>query len=241
LKKESRWKWTEAKQEAFEVLRSKFAESIHLIHPDESRPYIINTDASGRAIGAVLMQVNSGGETQIVSTASRVLNPAEQRYTVAEQELLGITFALEKFRLYVYRNKIHLNTDNKALTFLNRCTLTSNRIARWVLQLQEYDLEIKHISGVENHLADVISRNPGGLNETEIKALTQPREIMIATIDLGIDTSVNRKLRRLASFQENDPRIQSIIQATLQTPNQTNDNYLVRNNVLYHRGKKRYL
>jgi transposase InsO family protein len=241
LKKESRWKWTEAKQEAFEVLRSKFAESIHLIHPDESRPYMINTDASGRAIGAVLMQVNSGGETQIVSTASRVLNPAEQRYTVAEQELLGITFALEKFRLYIYGHKIHLNTDNKALTFLNRCTLTSNRIARWVLQIQEYDLEIKHISGVENHLADVISRNPGGLNETEIKALTQPREIMIATIDLGIDTSVNRKLRRLASFQENDPRIQSIIQATLQTPNQANDNYLVRNNVLYHRGKKRYL
>jgi hypothetical protein len=45
-----------AKQEAFEVLRSKFAESIHLVHPDESLPYFVNTDASGKAIGAVLMQ-----------------------------------------------------------------------------------------------------------------------------------------------------------------------------------------
>jgi hypothetical protein len=238
LKKETRWKWTEAKQEAFEVLRSKFAESIHLIHPDESLPYFVNTDASGKAIGAVLMQNDAQGEMQIVSTASRVLKPAEQRYTVAEQELLAITFALEKFRLYVYGHKIHLNTDNKALTFLNRCTLTSSRIARWVLQLQEYDLEIRHISGVENHLADTISRNPGGLNEGEIKALIQPRELMIATIDLGVDTSVNQKLKRLATFQARDPRTWPIVQATLLAPDQTGGTYLVRDGILYGKGER---
>jgi hypothetical protein len=93
------------------------------------------------------MQTNNQGETHIVSTASRVLSPAEQRFTVAEQELLAIMYSLEKFRNYVYGHKIYLNTDNKALTFINKCTLTSNRIARWVLQLQDYDVEIKHISG----------------------------------------------------------------------------------------------
>lgn len=178
---------------------------------------------------------------QIVSTVSRVLKPAEQRYTVAEQELLAITFALEKFRLYVYGHKIYLNTDNKALTFLNRCTLTSSRIARWVLQLQEYDLEIRHISGVENHLADTIIRNPGGLSEGEIKALIQPRELMIATIDLGVDTSVNRKLNRLATFQARDPRTWPIVQATLQAPDQTDGTYLVRGGILYGKGKEQYV
>jgi hypothetical protein len=75
LKKGTKWKWTPELQRAFEVLRARFADSIHLVHPDVSLPYAINTDASGRAIGAVLMQTNGEGETFIVSTASRVLNP----------------------------------------------------------------------------------------------------------------------------------------------------------------------
>jgi hypothetical protein len=101
LRKGVKWKWTKEMQEAYVVLRSKFAESINLIHPDESLPFIINTDASCRAIGGVLMQTDNNGETHIVSTASRVLSPAEQRYSVAELEHLTIVYSLEKFRIYV--------------------------------------------------------------------------------------------------------------------------------------------
>jgi hypothetical protein len=102
LKKGNKWRWTPDLQEAFETLRSKFADSIHLVHPDETLPYAINTDASNRAIGAVLMQSDRQGETNLVSTASRVLSPTEQRYSVAEQELLAVVYALEKFRIYIY-------------------------------------------------------------------------------------------------------------------------------------------
>jgi hypothetical protein len=113
-------------QEAFENLRGKFANTIHLVQPDEDLPYIINTDASVRAIGAVLSQQDRQGNTNIMSTVSRVLTQTEQWYTTCEQELLGIVFALEKFRIYIYGHKIILYTDNKALTFLNRCAITSN-------------------------------------------------------------------------------------------------------------------
>jgi hypothetical protein len=95
------------------------------MQPDERLPYIIHTDASSKAIGAILMQKDSEGNVNIVSTASRVMNPAEKRYTTCEQELLAVVYALEKFRVYVYGNKIFVNTDNKSLIFLQKCVITS--------------------------------------------------------------------------------------------------------------------
>jgi hypothetical protein len=55
------------------------------------------------------------------STASRVLTQTEGRYSVAEQELLAIVFELDKFRTYVFGNEVHLRTDNKDLSFLDKC------------------------------------------------------------------------------------------------------------------------
>jgi hypothetical protein len=166
-------------QEAFEALRDRFANTIHLVHPDEDLPYIIHTDVSAKTISAVLMQQDWGGNTSIVSIASRVLTPTERRYTTCEQELLGIIFALEKFRIYIYRHKILLYTDNKSLMFFNRYAITSNRVARWMLSLKQYDIELRHVKGTQNHLADVISRNPARLDVTEIQNLTRPNAIMV--------------------------------------------------------------
>ena len=89
------------------------------------------------------------GGFNIVSTASRVLNQTEQRYTTCEKELLAVVCALQRFRIYIYERKVTLFTDNKALLFLHRCVITSNRVARWMVQIQEYDLEIRHIRGVQ--------------------------------------------------------------------------------------------
>ena len=112
-------------QIAFETLREIFADTIHLIQPDERLPYIIHTDASSKAIGAVLMQKDPECNVNIVSTASRVMNSAEKRYTTCEQEHLAVVYALEKFRVHVYGNKIFVNTDNRALILLQKCSITS--------------------------------------------------------------------------------------------------------------------
>ena len=104
-------------QIAFETLREKFANIIHLIQPDERLPYIIQTDAScSMAIGAVLMQKDPEGNVNIVSTASRVMNSAGKRYT-CEQELLAIVYALEKLIVHVDGNKIFVNNHNRDLIF----------------------------------------------------------------------------------------------------------------------------
>jgi hypothetical protein len=73
-----RWKWTPELQSVFEKLRSKSANSIHLVHPDETFPYTINTDASGVAIDNVLTETDKSGDTHTVFTAARVMTPVEQ-------------------------------------------------------------------------------------------------------------------------------------------------------------------
>jgi len=169
LHKGAKWRWTAALHQAFVTLKSKFAHSILLIHPDEQKGWVINSDASGRAIGSVLLQERDAGGFNIVSTASRVLNQTEQRYTTCEKELLAIVYALQRFRIYIYGRKVTLFTNNKALSFLHRCVITSNRVARWMIQIQEYDLEIRHIKRVQNHLADILSYNPSGMTDEQTR------------------------------------------------------------------------
>jgi hypothetical protein len=108
LQKQSKWKCASEMQSAFETLRKIFAHSIHLIHPDDDLPYTIHTDASEKAVAALLMQTKEDGETRIVSTAPPVLTLAEQRYSTCEQKFLAIVYALQKFRTYVFGHKVML-------------------------------------------------------------------------------------------------------------------------------------
>jgi len=82
------------------------------------------------------MQTRGQGETLRVSTASRVLNPTEQRYSPVEQKPLGIVFVLQKFRIYLFGHELNF-IENKVLSFIHRCALPSNRISRLILQVQE--------------------------------------------------------------------------------------------------------
>jgi hypothetical protein len=82
-------------------------------------------------------------------------------------------------------------------------------MAKWVLQSQEYDMHISHISGTQNYLADIISRHPAGLTLEQIKQLTRPRYVMMAAIRLNIDPQVKKELKDLAAYQDNDPYIKN--------------------------------
>jgi hypothetical protein len=81
----------------------------------------------------------------------------------------AIVFTLDKFRTYIFGYEIY--NKNKALPFLGKCAFTSNRIARWFMQIQEYNPRIQHTREADNFLADTISRNPAGLCECDTKEL----------------------------------------------------------------------
>ena len=238
MRKNTPWKCSAEMQEAFVTLTDKFASTIHLVHPDENLPYIVNTDASAKAIGTGAPHPPTRPRRKYeysVNCFQSILTPTQQRFTTCEQELLGIIFALVKFRIYVYGRKIILYTDNKPLAFLNRCAITSNRVARWMVNLQQYDIELRHVNGAHKHLADVISRNPAGFNATEIRNLTKPNTIMANTISLSIDKSGYKDLRNLAKLQKTEPRIQKIRGRMDQQPTVSDSRYRLVGDTLFYR------
>jgi hypothetical protein len=105
------------------------------VQSDDNQDYTINTDASIKAIGAGLMQKDKDGRTNILSTASLVLTPAERKYITCELELLAIVYALGKLRVYIYGHKVVSKNDHKSLTFLKKCVVSSTRVARWMLEI----------------------------------------------------------------------------------------------------------
>ena len=128
--------------------------------PDWTLPFELMCDASIHAVGAVLGQ-RVDKKPVAIYYASKTLGGAQVNYSTTEKELLAIVFALEKFRSYLLGSKVIIFTDHAALKFLLNKKETKPRLMRWVLLMQEFDLEIKDRRGVENVVADHLSRLPG--------------------------------------------------------------------------------
>ena len=159
LKKGNRFQWTRAHQKAFEILRDKICREPILQFPKFDEIFIVTTDASNFALGAVLSQGTIGRDLPI-SFASRSLNPAEINYFTTEKELLAIVWAVQHFRPYLYGRKFTLVTDHRPLIWLHNLKDPISRMARWKIKLSEYEYEIVYKPGSANINADALSRNP---------------------------------------------------------------------------------
>lgn len=166
LKKGKKWVWTDEEEQAFKDLKASFIEEIVLHHPDFSKPFILQTDASGYAIAAQLMQKDDVGRLRVISYASRVLRGAEISYTITEKELLAIVWSVKKFVTYLAGKPFEIQTDHHALTHLQNCKNTTNRLLRWSMFLQQFDFQISYIPGKENSAVDALSRNLQGITYT---------------------------------------------------------------------------
>lgn len=162
LKKETKFKWGEKEQQAFEEVKKKFKEADKLSHMRPDRSFGLETDASTIGLGARLFQLDDEGIEYTIAYASRSLKEAERNYTTTELECLAVVWAVKKWRTYLLGHQILVRTDHKALIFMRACVWTSRRVARWQLDLQEFDLKFEHIKGEKNVKADALSRFPIG-------------------------------------------------------------------------------
>ena len=151
--------WSEQCDDAFKMLKSKMADSPVLAHPDFQEPFILDTDASDMAIGAVLSQKLNGQE-YVIAYASRTLTKSERRYCVTRKELLALVHFVKYFRHYLYGKTFTIRTDHGSLRWLMKFKNPEGQLARWLEVLSSYSMKIEHRPGRLHGNADGLSRIP---------------------------------------------------------------------------------
>ena len=148
-KKDRRFVWDDTAEKSFNQLKTAMVTAPVLQLPDFDREFTVTTDASEVSVGAILQQDHGNG-LQPVCYESRKLNPAETRYSAYERELLGITWAVGKWRHYLASRHFVVQTDHDSLKNLPNQPSVNRRVWKWVQVLQGYDCDIVHIPGKEN-------------------------------------------------------------------------------------------
>ena len=156
-KSKVKWRWEKEQEESFLAMKIALATAPVLRLPNFDYQFIVTTDASDVAIGAILQQ-DTGMGLQPIAYASRKLQQAEVRYSAYERELLGIVWALGQWKHYFQGPyPIVIQTDHAPLRHLPNQASINSRIWKWLSILQGYDIDIQHIPGKRNP-ADSLSR-----------------------------------------------------------------------------------
>ena len=155
LKKDIHFIWTSDMQAEFDEVKTAIAKTVALTHFDPRKLVIIETDASLKGLGAVLIQDNKP-----VRFLSKSLTETEENYSNIERELLAILFACERLHKYTFGRMVTIHTDHKPLesVFKKPISLAPARLQRMLLRLRTYDLNVKYVGSKSVLLADTLSR-----------------------------------------------------------------------------------
>lgn len=244
-KKNVEFNWTKECQNAFDILKTKLTTAPVLDFPnfDPSNEFILRTDASGYAIGAVL----SNSTDKPVAYASRSLNSAEKNYCTVEKELLAIVWATKHFRPYLFGRKFKILTDHKPLVYLFGMSNPSSRLMKFRIALEEYDFVVEYVKGSSNVTADALSR----ITLNELKELNQNViNVITRSMTKKLQNSKSKdehveqdtpKIVELLKKPKNVPELKIELEETDDKNNDKNNNEIainLKNNTLYVKSQK---
>jgi hypothetical protein len=153
LLKKNAFKWDNNAQECLETLKRVMSSTPVLATPDFAKSFVVECDASGIGIGAVLMQ-----DGYPIAFESRKLNKNEELKSTYNKEMLAIMHALAKWKQYLLGNKFSIRTDHNSIQYLLRQKTLSTEQQKWMEKLSTFDMEIIHKKGKDNVVADAITK-----------------------------------------------------------------------------------
>lgn len=222
--------WSADVENAFQTLKTALASPPVLGHPSFEQaapPFVLDTDASGVALGACLTQGD-----KVIAYASRALTKAERQYSVTKRELLAAVWGVQHFRQFCVGRRFVLRIDHSSLQWLFNFKNPEGQIARWLLILSELDFETVHRKGMLHKDGDALSRYPHPENSTAavdgtethyrwIRVPVDERKIAHSSDhSVGADAGVQGKPEmHVASAQSREPAGQNLLLGQAAVPN----------------------
>ena len=194
--------------EAFDHLKAACLQAPILSFPDFSKPFLLEMDASGKGLGAVLSQKQSN--------ASRIMNETEQRYHSNKQEFLALKWAItEQFHEYLSpygknRNEFVVHMDNNPLTYIFSTANLDAAGQRWVAHLASYNFALEYQKGKDNSVADFLSHMDDCLLEGEVQDYLS--RIPYAGVKAVLDNAITPLIDRAEQGVQPNPDHQNACQ-----------------------------
>ena len=198
--KNSQFVWKEPQQKAFDKLKAIISEETMLRFPNFKEEFVIHTDASDYQLGSVISQ-----QGKPIAFFSRKLNKAQQKYSTMNKELLSIAETLTEYKTLLKGQRITIYTDHKNLTYA--CTdHTSDRVLRQRLTIDEYGANVVYVKGVNNVVADALSRLQMGANVPMVKCKGKqlPEVFLNRKVYTDLSSDFPLELRKLKEEQDKD-------------------------------------
>ena len=157
LEKDAKFDFDESCKAAFEEIKSRLVTAPIMVTPNWNKEFEIMRDASDYEMGAVLGQ-RTEKIFKAIYYAIKTFNEAQENYSTTEKEILAMVFACEKIRPYILGSHVIIHIDHASVKYLMVKKDVKLKLIRWVLLLQEFDLEIKDKKGSDNVIVDHLSR-----------------------------------------------------------------------------------
>lgn len=167
LLKKNAFQWNDKAQEAFEKLKKKLTNPLVLVMPNFSATFVLECDASGEGIGAVLMQ-----EGRPIAYLSQKLKGRVKDFSTYEKEMLAVLLAIKKWNQYLWGREFIIKTDHQALKYMLEQKVCTEAQHKWISKLQGYHYKVEYKKGKENVAADSLSRRSEAI--CNVVTLVQP-------------------------------------------------------------------
>ena len=203
LNKKSVYKWDINHSIAFEKLKAENVNITENSHFDIKEKTRLKTDASHNRLGATLEQLQDD-QWKTIASASRFLNNHEMKYSTIKLELLGVVWATEHFRNYLYGTEFQIVTVHKALLSAlsaNHGNKTMHsRLNRWVNRLLPFNFKISHLPGKDMGFTHLLSRLPSGKT---LPISHYDDEFVVTSIDKIQNILLNKQYSKIVTLNTN--------------------------------------